>query len=60
MCKQIISNSFKNKIVYKLFTHKSYMYNNLTVWKEMTDFELNCLRCLEISETIQLYLKNDS
>ena len=41
VCKQINSNSCKNKISYKLFTYKSYMYNHLTVCKLMTDVKLN-------------------
>ena len=35
VCKQMIYNSFKNKIAYKLFTYKSYIYNHLTVDKQM-------------------------
>ena len=26
LCKQISSNSFKNEIIYKLFTYKSHVY----------------------------------
>ena len=49
MCKQICSDSFKNK-----FTDKWYMYNHLTVWKQMTDDELNCMSWIAILETIYL------
>ena len=34
---KISSNSFKNEIIYKLFTYKSYMYIHLNVCKQMTD-----------------------
>ena len=34
------SNSFKNEITYKLFTHKSCMYINLNECKQMTDVKL--------------------
>ena len=37
------SNSLKNNITYKLFTYKSYMYNHLTVSKQMIDVKLNWL-----------------
>ena len=50
--KQISSNSFKNKIIYKLFTYKSYMYNHLTVCKQMTDVKSKCYCFIEILETI--------
>ena len=33
VCKQINSDSFENKITYKVLTYKWYMYNHLTVWK---------------------------
>ena len=33
--KQSISNSFKNEIINKLFTYKSYMYIHLNVCKQM-------------------------
>ena len=33
MCKEISSNSYKNKITYKLFAYKSYIYNHLIVCK---------------------------
>ena len=34
--KQISSYSFKNRITNKLFTYKPYIYNYLTVCKQMT------------------------
>ena len=40
MCKQISYNSFKNEIIYKLFTNKSYMYIYLNGRKQMTDVKL--------------------
>ena len=40
MCKQISFNSFKNEIICKLFTKKSYMYIYLDVCKQMTDVKL--------------------
>ena len=40
LCKQISCNSFKNKITYKFFSYKSYMYIHLDVWKQMTDAKL--------------------
>ena len=33
MYKQISSKTFKNKITYKLFPYKSYLYNHLTMCK---------------------------
>ena len=33
---------FKNKITNKLFIYKSYMYQHLTMCKQMTDARLNC------------------
>ena len=33
---------FKNEIANKQFTYKWYMYNLLTVFKQMTDVRLNC------------------
>ena len=42
MYQQISSNSFENKITYKLFIYKSYMSNHLTVSKQMIDIKLNC------------------
>ena len=38
VCKTICS--FKNKVTYILFTEKSYMYNHLTICKQMTDVKL--------------------
>ena len=37
MCKPASSNFFKNKITYKYFTYKSYLYVHLNVWKQITD-----------------------
>ena len=48
VCKQISSNSSKNKITHKLFTYKSYMYNQLTMCKQMTNVKLNCQCLIEI------------
>ena len=42
MCKQISSNSFKNKIAFKLFTYISYRHIHLIVCKQMTDVTLLC------------------
>ena len=50
MYNQISSNSFKNKITFKQFIYKLYMYNHLTVYEQMTDVKLNkCKK--EILET---------
>ena len=35
VCKQISFNSFKNEIIHKLLTYKSYMNIHLTVCKQM-------------------------
>ena len=40
--KEISSNLFKNKIIYKLFIHSWYMYDHSTVCKQITDVKLNC------------------
>ena len=40
MCKQISSNSYKNKNTYKLFTYKWYMYKYLTVCKQKIDVKI--------------------
>ena len=45
---------FKKEITYKLFTDKSYLYNHLTMWKQMTDVKLNCLCCVTVLQTILL------
>ena len=42
----------KNKITYKLFTYKSYRYNNLNVYKQMTGVNLDCYCYIAIIETI--------
>ena len=49
MCKQISSNSFENKITFTLLTHKSYIYDYLTMCIQRT-VKLNCLCYREILE----------
>ena len=40
VCKEIISNLFRNEITYKLFTNKLYMYIYLNLYKQMTGVKL--------------------
>ena len=40
VCKQL--NSFENKINYKLFTYKSYMYFHLILGKQMLNQIVSC------------------
>ena len=49
--KKISSNSFRNKITYKLFPYKSDMYNHLNECKHMTGVKLLVLH----SNTWNLY-----
>ena len=46
VCKQISCNSFKNKITYKIFAHKS------DVCKQKTGVKLDCNDYIAILETI--------
>ena len=39
-CKQISSNLKKDKITYKLFSYKSYIYNHSPMSKQISDVKL--------------------
>ena len=51
---QISSNSYKDIIKNKLFVNKWYMYNYLTVYKQMADVKLNYSCHIAILETIYM------
>ena len=55
MYKQISSNFFNNRITYKLSSYKSYVYIDLTVYKQMIDIELTFMCPNTILEIISLY-----
>ena len=54
VCKQISFNLFRNEIIYKLFTYRSCTCIHLSVSRQMTDVQLNCLCYVAILETISL------